>query len=123
MKSLIRLEEVGLFLFTFFLFTRLTYAWWLFPLLLLAPDLGMLGYLISPRVGAVSYNLLHHRGMAVILYLGGIALLLPPLQIAGLIMLGHSSLDRVFGYGLKYADAFQHTHLGWIGGKEGHSRS
>jgi hypothetical protein len=25
-------------------------------------------------------------------------------------------MDRIFGYGLKYPDAFQHTHLGWIGG-------
>jgi hypothetical protein len=37
------------------------------------------------------------------------------LQLVGLILLGHSSLDRVFGYGLKYADSFRHTHLGWIG--------
>jgi hypothetical protein len=28
---------------------------------------------------------------------------------------GHSSLDRVFGYGLKHEDAFQNTHLGRIG--------
>lgn len=40
----------------------------------------------------------------------------PALQLAGLILLGHSSLDRVLGYGLKYADSFKHTHLGWIGG-------
>ena len=26
-----------------------------------------------------------------------------------------SSLDRVFGYGLKYYDAFEQTHLGMIG--------
>ena len=30
-------------------------------------------------------------------------------------LLGHSSFDRVFGYGLKHEDAFQHTHLGRIG--------
>ncbi len=23
--------------------------------------------------------------------------------------------DRVFGYGLKYADSSDHTHLGWVG--------
>ena len=26
-------------------------------------------------------------------------------------------MDRMFGYGLKYDDAFKHTHLGWIGGQ------
>jgi hypothetical protein len=40
---------------------------------------------------------------------------LPALSVAGLVMLGHSSLDRALGYGLKYPDAFQHTHLGTIG--------
>jgi hypothetical protein len=38
-----------------------------------------------------------------------------PLALAGVIMLGHSSFDRVLGYGLKYGDSFRHTHLGWIG--------
>ncbi|MBC8508108.1 MAG: DUF4260 family protein [Anaerolineales bacterium] len=37
------------------------------------------------------------------------------IQLIGVIMLGHSSLDRVIGYGLKYPDSFQHTHLGMIG--------
>jgi GNAT superfamily N-acetyltransferase len=37
---------------------------------------------------------------------------------ASLIML--KTIDRVFGYGLKYPDAFQHTHLGWIGQRKGH---
>ena len=30
-------------------------------------------------------------------------------------MVSHASFDRVFGYGLKYEDAFRHTHLGMIG--------
>lgn len=115
MKWLIRLEEFFFLILAFFLFTRLTYAWWLFPLLLLTPDLGMLGYLLGPAVGAATYNLVHHRGVAIALYLGGLFALLPVLQLAGLIILGHSSMDRIFGYGLKYSGSFQHTHLGWIG--------
>ncbi|HET9429525.1 MAG TPA: DUF4260 family protein [Chitinophagaceae bacterium] len=39
----------------------------------------------------------------------------PWLMFTGTILLGHSSLDRVFGYGFKYPDAFQNTHLGVIG--------
>ena len=31
------------------------------------------------------------------------------------ILFGHSSFDRVLGYGLKHEDAFQNTHLGRIG--------
>lgn len=37
------------------------------------------------------------------------------LQRTGVILLGHSSLDRVLGYGLKHSDSFQNTHLGVIG--------
>ena len=37
--------------------------------------------------------------------------------LAGLIIYGHSCMDRMLGYGLKFGDHFKHTHLGWIGGK------
>jgi len=94
----------------------LAIAVFLFALvLLLAPDLGMLGYLAGPRVGAISYNLAHHKGLAVLLFVVGGSLQIPLLQLAGLVILGHSSLDRMLGYGLKYSDSFQHTHLGMIG--------
>ena len=42
------------------------------------------------------------------------------LLLAAIILFGHASMDRMFGYGLKFGDHFQHTHLGWIGkGKSG----
>ena len=115
MKNLLRLEELFLGLLAFFLFRPLNIAWWWFALLFLAPDLGMLGYLAGPRVGAFTYNLVHHKALAVAAYVAGAWLGLPWLQFAGLIILAHSSFDRVLGYGLKYPDAFQHTHLGMIG--------
>jgi len=34
--------------------------------------------------------------------------------LVGLIIYGHASFDRIMGYGLKYRDAFKHTHLGWL---------
>ncbi len=70
MKNLLKVEELFLFGLALFLFSGLEYAWWLYALLFLTPDLSMLGYLANPRV---------------------------------------------FGYGLKYSDAFQNTHLGRIG--------
>ncbi|TAK11800.1 MAG: DUF4260 family protein [Anaerolineae bacterium] len=115
MKTLLRLEELLIAIFAFVLFLPLGYAWRWFFLLLLAPDLSMLGYLGGPKLGALTYNLAHHRGLAIVLYLIGLALALPVLQFAGLLLLGHASLDRVFGYGLKYSDSFQNTHLGRIG--------
>ena len=115
MKNLLRLEELFLTILAIFLFRPLNIAWRWFALLFLAPDLGMLGYLAGPRVGALTYNLIHHKAVAVAAYIAGAWLGSPALQFAGLIILAHSSLDRVLGYGLKYPDAFQHTHLGMIG--------
>ena len=115
MKNLLRLEEFALFFLAIYLFSELDYAWWVFLVLLLAPDLGALGYLAGPRIGATTYDLTHHKGIAVAAYLVGALLGSQILQLVGVIMLAHSSLDRVFGYGLKYPDSFDHTHLGWVG--------
>jgi hypothetical protein len=115
MKNLLKLEEFFLFVLALLLFSELDYGWGWYALLFFAPDLSMVGYLANPRLGAWTYNLIHHKGVAVILYVLGYLFSVPWLMFAGTILLGHTSLDRVFGYGLKYPDAFQHTHLGVIG--------
>jgi hypothetical protein len=115
MKNLLKIEELLLFGLALFLFSGLDYGWGWYALLFLAPDLSMLGYLANPRLGAWTYNLVHHKGVSVALYVLGYLLSVPGLMLAATILLGHSSLDRVFGYGLKYPDAFQNTHLGVIG--------
>ncbi len=115
MKYIIRLEELLLLGLAMFLFSKLDYGWGIYALLFFAPDLSMLGYLTNPRIGAWTYNLVHHKGLSVVLYILGYILSIPWLMFAGTILLGHSSFDRVLGYGLKYPDAFQNTHLGWIG--------
>jgi len=115
MKNLLRLEELALFLLAVFLFAELNYPWWLFLALFLTPDLGALGYLGGPRAGAVTYDLTHHKGIAIVFYLAGSLASSEALQLIGVMLLAHSSLDRVFGYGLRYMDSFDHTHLGWVG--------
>ena len=115
MKNLLKLEELFLFGLALFLFSGLDYGWGIYALLFLTPDLSMIGYVMNPRVGAWTYNLIHHKGLAVALYFLGSLLSVPWLMFAGTILLGHSSFDRVLGYGLKYEDAFQNTHLGRIG--------
>jgi hypothetical protein len=115
MKNLLKLEELLLLGLSVFLFKGLDYAWWWYVLLFLTPDLSMIGYLLNPRFGSWTYNLVHHKGIAVALYVLGSLLKIPILQFAGTLLLGHSSFDRVFGYGLKYSDSFHNTHLGIIG--------
>lgn len=119
MRNALKLEEFSLFALSLLLFRTLGFQWWLYVLLFLTPDLSMLGYLGGPRVGAVIYNLVHHRALAVGLYLCGLLTGSPALHLAAVILLGHSSLDRVFGYGLKHPDSFHHTHLGVIGRRSG----
>jgi hypothetical protein len=115
MKTLLKLEELFMFGITIFLFSKMDFAWWWYPALLFTPDLSMLGYLINTKIGAATYNFIHHKALGISVYVLGTILASQPLQLAGLILFGHSSMDRVLGYGLKYADSFQHTHLGMIG--------
>ncbi|GAB4506686.1 MAG: DUF4260 domain-containing protein [Anaerolineales bacterium] len=115
MENLLKLEESLMFAFALFLFSELDASWGLFALLFFAPDLSMLGYLTNPRLGARTYNLIHHKGLGVTLYALGALLTVPWMMFAGLMLFAHSSFDRVFGYGLKHEDAFQNTHLGRIG--------
>ena len=115
MKTLLRFEELLMCLFSLYLFSGLDASWGLFALLFFAPDLSMLGYLINPRLGAWTYNLIHHKGTGITLYVLGSLLSTPWLMFAGLLLFAHSSFDRIMGYGLKHEDAFQNTHLGKIG--------
>lgn len=115
MKLSLKSEEVALFLLCLFLFSTLDYAWWWFPALLFLPDIGMLGYVVSARVGAFTYNLLHHRLVATAVAVYALTLGNDPWKLAAIILFAHISLDRALGYGLKYNKGFHHTHLGTIG--------
>jgi hypothetical protein len=116
MKNLIKLEEVAIFAGTLLAsFPSYQGQWWQFALLLFAPDLSAVGYLVNTRVGAFAYNLVHHRGVAMLVYFAGIYIESQVLVWAGVITFLHSTLDRALGYGLKFPDSFQNTHLGPIG--------
>jgi len=112
MKSLLKVEELAMFLLSIYLFSMLDYAWWVFLLLILTPDIGMLGYLINPRLGAITYNIFHHKGLAIVILVFGWIAISEEMVLAGIILFGHASMDRIFGYGLKFSDNFKHTHLG-----------
>jgi len=117
MKTSLKIEELAQFVFGIFLFSRLSFEWWWFPLLILTPDIGMIGYLFNTKTGAWIYNLFHHKGVGVFLMLIGFYFKNETLSLIGIILFSHSSLDRIFGYGLKYPDSFHKTHLGEIGEK------
>jgi hypothetical protein len=113
--ALQRIEGGVLFALSLLLYWKSGGSWLLYVVLILAPDLFMLGYLGGPRIGGAVYNLGHIGLLPAILaavgLLGGASL---TLDIA-LIWLGHIGADRLLGYGLKLPTAFQDTHLGRIG--------
>jgi hypothetical protein len=107
MKTLIKLEEVGLVLLAFYLFLALDYAWWWFPLLFFIPDISLIGFLVNKKAGIITYNFIHHKTLSVALYLLGSFTQIPALQLAGLVMLGHSSFDRALGFELQQMETFK----------------
>ena len=118
MQNILKIEEVCLIFLAIYLFSVLHFDWWWFLVLISAPDISMLAYIFNSKIGAISYNLFHHRGLAILIYLAGIYINNEFIQLTGIILLAHSSMDRVFGYGLKYMGSFNHTHLGIIGNKK-----
>jgi hypothetical protein len=115
MKQLIKWEEAAMFALSIMLIAPLPYAWYWWLVWILAPDLSMIAYFGGNRVGAIGYNIAHHKAIAIALYAAGLYTFHPALQYAGMILFGHSSMDRAMGYGLKHFTGFQDTHLGKIG--------
>lgn len=115
-KTLLILEELLLFMGSVILFGIATsYGWWMFALLFFLPDISFAAFLINTKAGAWVYNLFHHKGIMIGLILAGYFTEFELLLTVGIVFLGHSAFDRVFGYGLKFPDDFKHTHLGRIG--------
>lgn len=110
-RRLLHLEGLAVVAGSLVLYFDAGYGWPLLLVLVLAPDLSMLGYLGGPRVGSLTYDLVHtYAGpvaLAVVGVLGGYE---TAVQIA-LIWLAHIGLDRFLGYGLKYPTGFRNTHL------------
>jgi hypothetical protein len=114
-KLLLRLEGAAVLFASLVAYGALGASWPMFALLLLAPDLTLLGYLGGPRAGAHVYNAGHS-------YIGPALLAAAAhLQLAGgawplcLIWTAHIGMDRTLGYGLKFTAAFGETHLGPVG--------
>ena len=50
-RMILMLEGFALFALCIFAYAKLGYSWWLFGALILAPDLGMIGYLRNAKAG------------------------------------------------------------------------
>jgi len=115
MKNILKLEEAGMLVLCIFALSSLHVSWWIYLLILIAPDISFIGYIAGNKIGAVWYNLFHHKGIAIAVFLAGFILKDEWTQIIGIVLFGHSSMDRMLGYGLKSNQGFTYTHLGTIG--------
>ncbi len=109
---ILRLEGLAVAAVTAALYAHIGANWWLFAALWLAPDLSMLGYLFGSCRGARIYNAVHSYVAPAMLGLSALLLHAHGLLPFALIWGNHIGVDRLLGYGLKYADGFKWTHLG-----------
>lgn len=110
-QLLVRLSGAFVAVAAVALYFHLGYAWWLLVVLVLVPDLSMLGYLAGPRGGAVAYDIAHTYALPVGLATVGVVLDVTIAIEVGLIWLLHIGFDRALGYGLKYPSSFKDTHI------------
>jgi hypothetical protein len=115
MRRWLQAEGAATFAIGLAAFLWLGLPWYAFALLLLVPDLSLLGYVRGPRTGAIVYNLVHDLATGVVVFGLGVASGMVPVAAAGAVLVAHSGMDRLAGYGLKFPTAFGDTHLGHIG--------
>ncbi|SCY15429.1 protein of unknown function [Lysinibacillus sp. TC-37] len=111
LRKIISLEYVIALIITVFFYGHLDFSWLYFMVFLLLPDITMIGYLLNPKIGAVFYNIGHSFISPALLLVIGFMMSSSILLMIALIWLAHIFLDRALGYGLKYEEAFQKTHL------------
>ena len=114
-RAILRLEGAAAFAASATLYAHAGFSWPLFALLILAPDLAMLGYVMGPRAGAAAYNVAHTYALALPLALFGFLAGRPLALAVALVWIAHIGFDRALGYGLKYPTRFGDTHLGRTG--------
>ena len=110
-RPLLHLEGAVVFAAATVLYFHEGYAWWLYVLLALAPDLSMVGYLGGPRAGAFAYNAAHTFALPLALAAVGVLADADGLVAVTLIWIAHIGIDRALGYGLKYPSGFKDSHL------------
>jgi hypothetical protein len=110
-RRLLRLEGLALVAGALTLYFHLGFGWIVLLVLILAPDLSMLGYLANPQVGSIAYDLAHTEIWPLCLAVAGVLGGTDALVQVALIWLAHIGVDRLLGYGLKYPTGFKDTHL------------
>ena len=92
-------------------------SWLLLLVLFLMPDVALLGYVLPRSQQPHStfapslYNAFHTYSVPVLLFLAAWHVHALRTEQIGAIWISHIALDRALGFGLKFPDSFQKTHL------------
>ncbi|MCM3586732.1 DUF4260 domain-containing protein [Mesobacillus maritimus] len=113
-KALLHIEGLFVLILSLTVYANQEFSWFLFIVLLFLPDLSMVGYLFSNKVGAFLYNTFHTYSLAIIVLILGSMLQNETIIAVGFILTAHIGMDRMLGYGLKYPTDFKDTHLNRI---------
>ena len=105
------LESIAIFIGSLLIYLFLSGNWIIFLVLLLAPDIFMIGYLKNSQVGSIIYNIGYVYAWPIVLIIIGILIKFNLLILFSLIWMTHISMDRAMGYGLKYPSDFKDTHM------------
>jgi hypothetical protein len=111
--TLLRLEGLAVGAVSAVLYARTGASWWLFAALWLVPDLSILGYFAGSCRGSRVYNAAHTYTLPITLAVCALLLRANALLPFALIWANHIAVDRLMGYGLKFSNGFDWTHLGW----------
>jgi len=122
-RGWLRLEGGAVFVAGLVVYAQLGAPWWLALPLLLLPDVSAAGYLAGPRIGALSYNVVHNWAFGLAVLGIGLATGVAAIAVVGATAIAHVGMDRAVGYGLKLPTSFQDTHLGRIGRDRGARQS
>ena len=94
------------------LYARTGASWWLFAALWLLPDLSILGYFAGPCRGSRIYNAAHTYTLPITLAVCALLFHANAVLPFAVVWVNHIGLDRMMGYGLKFSNGFDWTHLG-----------
>ena len=110
-NKIVRIENGIGFVASFYMYLYLNFPIWLFFVLLLAPDITMIGYAINKKIGAIIYNFGHSLISPLLFAFSYFYFSKDYLLIISIIWLAHIFMDRSLGFGLKYEDSFKKTHI------------
>jgi len=117
LRWLLKLEGLAIFLFSLMAYEFMGFAWGTFVLVFFIPDLAILAYFHSPKVGAIAYNIMHSYVLPLMLFAYGFFVSSSLADQLAIIWIAHIGFDRALGFGLKYSRGFRYTHFGKLGHK------